>query len=64
MIVSKAGAAGFQIIASVAQDLRATPATTPKGGQFVLHTKALHGNPFDGYALGMTLVKSGYPQGS
>jgi len=26
----------------------ATPATKPKGGQFVLHSKALHGNPFDG----------------
>jgi len=24
----------------------ATPATKPKGGQFVLHAKALHGNPF------------------
>jgi len=24
----------------------ATPATSPKGGQFVLHAKALHGNPF------------------
>ena len=23
----------------------ATPATAPKGGQFVLHAKALHGNP-------------------
>src|ERR1700720_1390540 len=30
----------------------ATPATKPKGGQFVLHTKALHGNPFDGHTLG------------
>lgn len=27
----------------------ATPATKPKGGQFVLHAKALHGNPFDGH---------------
>ena len=26
----------------------ATPATAPKGGQFVLHAKALHGNPYDG----------------
>src|ERR1700733_11612012 len=25
-----------------------TPATAPKGGQFVLHAKALHGNPYDG----------------
>lgn len=30
----------------------ATPATKPKGGQFVLHAKALHGNPFDGHSLG------------
>jgi IS5 family transposase len=30
----------------------ATPATQPKGGQFVLHAKALHGNPFDGHTLG------------
>jgi IS5 family transposase len=25
----------------------ATPVTRPRGGQFVLHAKALHGNPFD-----------------
>ena len=30
----------------------ATPVTRPKGGQFVLHAKALHGNPFDGRTLG------------
>jgi len=30
----------------------ATPATQPKGGQFALHAKALHGNPFDGHTLG------------
>lgn len=30
----------------------ATPATRPRGGQFVLHAKALHGNPFDGHTLG------------
>lgn len=29
----------------------ATPATKPKGGQFVLHARALHGNPFDGHTL-------------
>jgi IS5 family transposase len=29
----------------------ATPVTQPKGGQFVLHSKALHGNPFDGHTL-------------
>jgi len=28
-----------------------TPVTAPKGGQFVLHTKALHGNPYDGHTL-------------
>jgi IS5 family transposase len=28
-----------------------TPVTRPKGGQFVLHAKALHGNPFDGHTL-------------
>jgi IS5 family transposase len=27
----------------------ATPVTQPKGGQFVLHARALHGNPFDGH---------------
>ena len=30
----------------------ATPATKPKGGQFVLHAKALHSNPLDGHTLG------------
>jgi IS5 family transposase len=35
----------------------ATPATRPKGGQFVLHTKALHGNPFDGHTLGPVLAE-------
>ena len=29
----------------------ATPITAPKGGQFVLHAKALHGNPDDGHTL-------------
>ena len=29
----------------------ATPVTSSKGGQFVLHAKALHGNPFDGHTL-------------
>ena len=28
-----------------------TPATSPKGGRFVLHAKALHGNPYDGDTL-------------
>jgi transposase, IS5 family len=30
----------------------ATPVTRPKGGQFVLHAQALHGNPHDGHTLG------------
>ena len=29
----------------------ATPVTAPRGGQFVLHARALHGNPFDGHTL-------------
>ena len=29
----------------------ATTVTQPKGGQFVLHARALHGNPFDGHTL-------------
>jgi len=29
----------------------ATPVTKPKGGQFVLHARALHGNPYDGHTL-------------
>src|SRR5689334_7093464 len=34
----------------------ATPATKPKGGQFVLHAKALHGNPYDGHTLGPVIT--------
>jgi IS5 family transposase len=34
----------------------ATPATAPKGGQFVLHAKALHGNPYDGHTLGPVIA--------
>src|SRR6201997_2100711 len=34
----------------------ATPVTSPKGGQFVLHAKALHGNPFDGHTLGPVIT--------
>jgi transposase, IS5 family len=30
----------------------AIPVSTPTGGQFVLHAKALHGNPYDGHTLG------------
>jgi transposase, IS5 family len=30
----------------------ATPATAPRGRQFVLHAKALHGNPYDGHTFG------------
>ena len=29
-----------------------TSVIAPKGGQFVLHAKALHGNPYDGHTLG------------
>jgi IS5 family transposase len=35
----------------------ATSATKPKGGQFVLHAKALHGNPFDGHTLGPVIAE-------
>ena len=35
----------------------ATPVTQPKGGQFVLHAKALHGNPFDGHTLGPVITE-------
>jgi IS5 family transposase len=34
----------------------ATPVTQPKGGQFVLYAKALHGNPFDGHTLGPAIA--------
>ena len=34
----------------------ATPVTAPKGGQFVLHARALHGNPFDGHTLGLAIA--------
>ena len=34
----------------------ATPVTQPKGGQFVLHAQALHGNPFDGHTLGPAIA--------
>ena len=34
----------------------ATPVTSPKGGQFVLHAKALHGNPYDGHTLGSVVA--------
>ena len=33
-----------------------TPATAPKGGQFVLHAEALHGNPYDGHTLGPVIA--------
>jgi hypothetical protein len=35
----------------------AIPATKPKGGQFLLHAKALHGNPFDGHTLGPVIAE-------
>src|SRR6201987_2645023 len=34
----------------------ATPVTAPKGGQFVLYAKALHGNPYDGHTLGPVIT--------
>ncbi len=34
----------------------ATPVTQPRGGQFVLHARALHGNPFDGHTLGAAIA--------
>ncbi|HXH28080.1 MAG TPA: IS5 family transposase [Candidatus Polarisedimenticolia bacterium] len=33
-----------------------TPVTRPKGGQFVLHAQALHGNPYDGHTLNGAVV--------
>jgi transposase, IS5 family len=33
-----------------------TPVSAPKGGQFVLHAKALHGNPYDGHTLGPVIT--------
>jgi transposase, IS5 family len=33
-----------------------TPVTAAKGGQFVLHAKALHGNPYDGHTLGPVIA--------
>ena len=34
----------------------ATPVTKPKGGQFVLHAQAIHGNPYDGHTLGTVIA--------
>src|SRR5262249_51881093 len=34
-----------------------TPVTQPKGGQFVLHAKALHGHPYDGHTLGPVIAE-------
>jgi IS5 family transposase len=33
-----------------------TPVTAPRGAQFVLHAKALHGNPYDGHTLGPVIT--------
>jgi transposase, IS5 family len=33
------------------------PVTKPKGGQFVLHAEAHHGNPYDGHTLGPVLAR-------
>src|SRR5258705_2117313 len=45
-----------------------TPVTAPKGGQFVLHSKALHGNPYDGHTLGPVIADleklTGVPAGT
>ena len=38
------------------QGLDRDPGDAPKGGQFVLHAKALHGNPFDGHTLGPVIA--------
>ena len=35
----------------------ATSVTKPKGGQFVLHAEALHGNPYDGHTLGPVVAE-------
>jgi IS5 family transposase len=50
--IGKGKARGFGCKVSIA-----TPATKPKGGQFVLHAKALHGNPFDGHTLGPVVTE-------
>lgn len=34
----------------------ATPVTRSNGGQFVLHARALHGNPFDGHTLAAAIA--------
>jgi IS5 family transposase len=34
----------------------ATPVTAPRGGQFVLHAKALHRNPYYGHTLGPVIA--------
>ncbi len=34
----------------------ATPVTKPRGGQFVRHAQALHGNPYDGHTLGTVIA--------
>lgn len=39
------------------KDSIATPVTQPKGGQFVLHAKALHGNTYDGHTLGPVVAE-------
>src|SRR5215831_13411087 len=40
-----------------------TPATRPRGGQFVLHAKAMHGNPFDGHTLGPVIAELAHQTG-
>jgi|SRR4051794_22866225 hypothetical protein len=40
----------------------ATPVSAPKGGQLVVHAKALHGNPYEGHTVGPAIVSSTMPQ--
>jgi hypothetical protein len=35
---------------------RSSPHLALRGGQFVLHAKALHGNPYDGHTLGPVIA--------
>jgi IS5 family transposase len=35
----------------------ATPVTRPKGGQFALYAKVVHGTPYDGHTLGPVVAE-------
>src|SRR5689334_4827269 len=39
------------------QGVGGDPGYKPKGGRFLLHAKALHGNPFDGHTLGPVVAE-------